>query len=308
MFYIYKLTNTINGKIYIGKTNNPKRRLIQHKSLSNKNNGYYIHNAISKYGISNFNFDILYETDLEEDCLEKEMFYIDLFKTNINKYGKDFGYNLTDGGEGVSGIVRQPMSEEQKERISKALKGKYIGENSATFGKHLSQEHKDKISKAITGIIRSEMTKQKISEGRLGEKHWLYNKPQSVETREKIAKSLKGKRKKVEITQEMMEFFVNNGKNTDFTPIDNDIRTSIISLYDSGMFTHRDISEKLNIKINTVRVVLKKKNRQLFPNRVPEDHKNIIMELRKQGFTYKQIVEKTNLSYSRVEYIIRLLK
>jgi predicted GIY-YIG superfamily endonuclease len=66
MFYIYKITNKINGKIYIGKTNDPYQRMHSHLSVARNgatNSFYqdtgkynYIHRAITKYGEDNFSF------------------------------------------------------------------------------------------------------------------------------------------------------------------------------------------------------------------------------------------------------------
>jgi group I intron endonuclease len=60
IYYIYKITNLVNNKIYIGQTNNPKRRWIQHKSFAKYNpNHQLISRAINKYGFQSFNFDII---------------------------------------------------------------------------------------------------------------------------------------------------------------------------------------------------------------------------------------------------------
>ena len=94
--YIYKITNLINGKIYIGQTNNPKRREREHFSLASSiledNDGKILYNALLKYGPQNFSFEII--EDKCEDYNEKEKFWIKTLNTLI-----PFGYNMTEGGE-----------------------------------------------------------------------------------------------------------------------------------------------------------------------------------------------------------------
>lgn len=89
--YIYKIENLINHKIYIGQTNNIKRRFQEHK-----NKGYYpennkvLYQAFDKYGLENFSFDIIEET---EKYNEREKYWIKYY----NSY--HFGYNMTEGGD-----------------------------------------------------------------------------------------------------------------------------------------------------------------------------------------------------------------
>lgn len=70
MRYIYKFTNKINGKKYIGQTNNIQRRLREYKSISNnKNSSNYTDlfpTKMREYGFDNFDFCILEEVDTEE--------------------------------------------------------------------------------------------------------------------------------------------------------------------------------------------------------------------------------------------------
>lgn len=95
MAYIYKITNQINQKSYIGKTSkiNPQKRWIEHKADSNNPNRNHraLYKAMNKYGINNFIFEIIEETDLPE---EREMYYIQYYDTYHN------GYNETLGGDG----------------------------------------------------------------------------------------------------------------------------------------------------------------------------------------------------------------
>ena len=96
---IYKITNKINGKIYIGKTfQDVNVRFIQHFKI---NEPTLIHKAMIKYGIDNFSLDIIYSSPDINDINNKEIYY-------INYYGsrdKSIGYNICKGGEGTSGRV-----------------------------------------------------------------------------------------------------------------------------------------------------------------------------------------------------------
>lgn len=79
---IYKIKNVIDGKIYIGQSVNVQRRLKVHKNRltkgSHENN--YLQNAVIKYGIDNFTFEIIEFCKL--DLLdEKERFYISFYNS-----------------------------------------------------------------------------------------------------------------------------------------------------------------------------------------------------------------------------------
>lgn len=101
MGVIYKVTNLINKKVYIGQTIDLEQRKRNHKSESynQKSSGYKcaFHSAIRKYGWDNFVWEILEEiTDDLDEMNARERYYIALF----NSYYK--GYNETFGGEGNS--------------------------------------------------------------------------------------------------------------------------------------------------------------------------------------------------------------
>lgn len=98
MAYIYKITNKLNGKAYIGKTlNNVETRWQQHIRESNKeiSSERPLYRAIRKYGVKNFIVEILEEVS-EDVVNEKEIFWINYYNT----YQK--GYNATKGGDGKS--------------------------------------------------------------------------------------------------------------------------------------------------------------------------------------------------------------
>lgn len=97
MGYIYKITNLINQKSYIGQTVYFNERIKQHQRNSfNPNSIDYdvpIHRAIRKYGIENFSYEIIEEVD-EKLLNNREIYWISYYDTYFN------GYNATLGGEG----------------------------------------------------------------------------------------------------------------------------------------------------------------------------------------------------------------
>jgi len=170
---IYRFVNKINGKSYIGKTNNIQRRVRRHINDS-KYKSIYFHRSLNKYGISNFSIEILCICDNIDELNEMEYHYIKQYKSRQYQNG----YNLTDGGEGSYGYItseetRKKLSKslknriftkEWKDRISKSKKRNYIKENHPNFGKKLSKTTREKISKSAIGRTVSEETKRKISD------------------------------------------------------------------------------------------------------------------------------------------------
>lgn len=98
---IYKITNLMNKKVYIGQTRqNPKRRWIQHKSAARTGENHPLYNGMRYHGIKNFNFQVIDKVPIE--LLDKrEVKYIKFFKSNIREHGNKYGYNLTAGGMGM---------------------------------------------------------------------------------------------------------------------------------------------------------------------------------------------------------------
>lgn len=115
MIGIYKYTNKINGNSYIGQSVNIEKRKKDHEySAKNPNVGDYnsfFHQAIRKYGMENFDFEILIQLDennySKEQLNELEKYYISKFDTYKN------GYNATPGGDGKG---KEGSSEEKNGR------------------------------------------------------------------------------------------------------------------------------------------------------------------------------------------------
>ena len=158
MFYtIYKTTNLVNGKFYIGKH--------QTKNLDDGyiGSGKLLRRAVKKYGKENFHREILFvcESEKHMNTLEKILVVPD----------PELNYNLCDGGKGGFGFLNKTgLNNEGKDqknigqKISKALKGRSFP--------HLSERMKERHKAGLvrydtfTGRKHSEETKRKISEAR----------------------------------------------------------------------------------------------------------------------------------------------
>jgi len=135
---IYKVTNKINGKIYIGQSVNIEDRWRNHKfkpfyEKSGQYNSLF-YKAIRKYGIENFIFEVVEECKKEE-LDEKEKYWIKYYDSN----NLEKGYNLTDGGESQTFSI---LTQEQVNQIYELLKetnksqeeiGKMFGVNQRTI-------------------------------------------------------------------------------------------------------------------------------------------------------------------------------
>lgn len=184
MRYIYKITNLINGKCYVGQTKNFEKRIKSHQRTC-VNLKYYISNAIYKYGKDNFTYEILLTCeDHLADQLEKE---------NIIKFNSlvPYGYNLISGGN-----TNKNLSQVTKDKISRANRGKIR-----------TEEHLKKLSIALKGRIspmkgvpnkhkgESLSARAKLNQSEGQKRRWANY---SVEKREQIS----DKRKKYIISEE----------------------------------------------------------------------------------------------------------
>jgi group I intron endonuclease len=148
MFYVYKITNNTNEKIYIGKTVDVNSRWAHHCSIAKRpkhEKHFLLHKAIAKYGEENFFLESIEELSSEQEAHDREIYWISFYKSNASRYGADFGYNLTDGGEGCTGYKH---SGKNKRIMSSLKKGVYDGKNNPNWGNITSEETRITISNA----------------------------------------------------------------------------------------------------------------------------------------------------------------
>jgi group I intron endonuclease len=168
---IYKITNKINGKIYIGKSTKNDDDYM--------GSGISILRAIKKYGIENFYKEIIEQCHNIDDLNEKECFWIKHYKSIDRKVG----YNIAEGGNG--GNTRIGYSDCEMicylKNVSDGLK------NSEKYKK--SVENK----KGVKNPQHSDKMKELYKQGKL--KIGVYTSKLTEETKKKISEKNKGKKR-----------------------------------------------------------------------------------------------------------------
>jgi group I intron endonuclease len=179
---IYKTTNLINRKIYIGKD--------KHNDPKYLGSGKSLHYAIKKYGRENFQKEILEYCESENHMAEREMIWIHKF----NSTDRTIGYNMTEGGAGGNTRINytKHQLDEYKTKLSTGVRNSEKYTNSVKNKTGISRpEHSKKLKELYAigkiiphnlGKVPSEETRRKISAANSG-------KTLSEGHRDKIASS-----------------------------------------------------------------------------------------------------------------------
>ena len=262
---VYMIKCLINGKVYIGKSNDVKRRWREHKSRLKRNNheNEKLQYDWNEYGEDNFEFKLIENYDNEEFGIELEKKYINKYKS----YDLNFGYNMTLG-KGENGW--EILTEETKKKLK---------------GRELSEEHKKKIgesnmgNKNALGYKHTEETKKKMSDSKKGENNGMYGKAHSEEARKKISEANKGKqfseetKKKISEARKGIIFSEEHKKkigesrkgkcsgkdncNYGKTGLKNHLSIALICVFPDGSKTEpmnqQDLAKYLNINVKTLR-------------------------------------------------------
>ncbi len=121
--YIYKTTNLVSGKIYIGQKHSGK-----FLGQSYLGSGRCVKEAIKHYGKKNFKVELLEEVETKELMDEREIYWISYYHAT----NKEIGYNLSEGG-----LVNRTL----------------VGENNPFYGKHHTKESRRKNSESCKGRV-----------------------------------------------------------------------------------------------------------------------------------------------------------
>lgn len=173
MYKLYQITNTVNGKSYIGITKlSIDERWNVHKSNS-RNPKYPLHHAIAKYGSEFFTVTLLEENQDRKVISELEEPTIQRLKTHITQHG----YNVAKGGYGgdlgaESSRKRletiKNYSPERKAVYQERLSKRNLGKTKENDAGRLAQSEKIKGNTFRKDILHDDSSKQKISEGNTG--------------------------------------------------------------------------------------------------------------------------------------------
>lgn len=188
IYTIYKVTNILNNKCYIGFDSAWPKRMKDHlKDYSKEKDQKILYRAMRKHGVENFSFEVIYQSREPGNKMKShtltvmEPYFIKEYDSLIH------GYNATSGGEGTPGRVvadttKKLMSDNMVNRISckdpitgetfkvykddpRWINGELVG---ITKGRVPSKEHTAKASAALLGRVFSDEHKQKLSKANKG--------------------------------------------------------------------------------------------------------------------------------------------
>ena len=165
MNYIYKITNQINNKSYIGYTTDPKARWKAHKHHQGSD---LVFQAIKKYGVNKFKFEVI-----AEDTVDNEQKYIEKYNTLTPN-----GYNITTGGS---------LPPNHKGKTYKEIYGK-------NWKEQVEKRRQTQLERGGYGpMAHTEATKKKISKATSGKNNSMYGKVHTNKTKALMSKIKKGK-------------------------------------------------------------------------------------------------------------------
>lgn len=212
-FYIYKIFNTMNSKIYIGMSCNPEYRRRQYINIVKNipiddKRVQLIQKVMKDIGIDNFTFEVFEECISREEAAEREKYWIDYYKSADEK----FGYNVSGGKITPDNVIYNTY----RKRLSKNLSG----ENNPMHGKKHTED-----------------TKKKISAKVIGTNNPFYGKTHSNESKKKIGRSSIGRI---------------NGENNPHAKLNADVVLNIRNDWYTGKYTKVELSKKYNVSASTI--------------------------------------------------------
>jgi group I intron endonuclease len=184
---LYVITNTQNGRVYVGSTKRFFRRFYSHayELETQRHSNRFLQADFNKCGADAFRFDVLEVLDGPKETLHEreEMWLAAVYDRGVNCYNLIDRAVSRDGSENRRprvGVKRGPMSEETKRKISEANSGVRNG----NYGKRRenfrhSEETRHRLSEMQRGIVRGPMSeehKRKIGDAQRGELNHRFGK------------------------------------------------------------------------------------------------------------------------------------
>lgn len=271
---IYKFTNKVNGKVYIGQTKYLYTRYREHKSelLNNKHHNTYLQRAVNKYGFNNFEHEVLKLCSKDELDFWEE-YYIDLY----NALDRSKGYNILPAGnvsdmpeetknkirvanQGINAKLKESEVAKIKEMLCDGYQGKELA---LMFGVKISTI--SKINRVINWKqVRPDLNKQLLNMYKAKQDFFKSRKEKKIltdESRKSIENAVKNDFMMGLPVTEVME--KNNITYTQYKritkglyPVRDKVRfNKIIHLQSSGMLI-KDIAKVMGLERGTIRDII----------------------------------------------------
>lgn len=251
---IYKITNIINNKFYIGSSKDILHRFSEHKKHERN---IHLIRSFKKYGIDNFKFEILeYVEDFANDkfifrkcLLIREQCHINKLKPEYNECkiaGSPLGYK---------------HSQETKEKM------KLAKEKTTYIRLPMGEEQKEKLRIYHLGKKHSQETIEKIREKNLGENNAFYGKKHTKESREKMSLSHKDKhcgkdnafygKKHTEETKNKISIKM-SGENNHNSKLLDVQRIEIYEKYKTGLYSQNVLAQEYDVTKTTINTIIRR--------------------------------------------------
>lgn len=209
---VYRISNNLSGRYYIGYSTNIERRFTVHRSKLKQNchDNIFLQRAYNLDWEDKFKYDIIHICDTEEEAKEIELQYL----TDLSIRDKLYNLNYNNSGGDLlthhpnKEAIREKIVNSHKETMSKmtpeerSIKYGRSGERNGMYGKTHTEEVRKRYSeihkgnKYCKGKIASNETRQKLSENaklKIGEKNPFFGKHHSEESKLKIKEKNKGR-------------------------------------------------------------------------------------------------------------------
>lgn len=241
---IYKITNLVNGKFYIGSSKNIEDRWINgHKNRLKRQQhpNPILQNAWNFYGEDKFQMDIIEETTSDEfTLLEREQHWLDLLKPYI----RNIGYNICPTAAGGDNITYNPNRDSFIEKMSHVTEG----ENNPMFGKHHTEKSKQLQKDKALGRFTLEWFIKKYGEED-GKIKYIERKNHLSQTKFVVKPSI---RPKINYTKEFGNSIRKSKERMKTMKIDliNDIKCQLYSI--------KGLAEKYNLSKSVIKYYKKK--------------------------------------------------
>jgi group I intron endonuclease len=174
---IYRITNTINGKVYIGRTIQPLAHRWQQHVQDVRRYTFPLHNAIRKYGTDGFTAEVVHHAKTREELRKMETFFIILHQS----HKPENGYNMTlggDGGEVPNAATRVKMSRAHKGKKSSPEAN--VKRSARMIDFYANPEHRKQTGIYGLGREVSRETRDKIGQSNLGKNKDKHPSPETL--------------------------------------------------------------------------------------------------------------------------------